>query len=97
MNNKVYLLISSVDYSGERKETIEAAFLDKDRAEVYMHVLETTEQRLRNNADRCQRCDGNNHDCPLYLDSFYESEGCDTYEPWHDPIDYRIEEVKLFS
>ena len=92
---KIYVIISVVGEDADREVTPEIAFENMDEAEQYLKELQFYEQGFRNDAERCQQCGGSNHDCPKYVASFYESDECDSYNPWHDNVYYEIKEVPL--
>lgn len=93
--SRLYLVISgSGEWAEDYEETIEKAFKDLKRASDYISELEEIEQGLRDAAERCRDCGGLNHSCPLYQVPYSKEDECGAYEPWHDNVSFRIEEVE---
>lgn len=96
--SKIYLVISSCGEYEERVETVEKAFKNIKRAELYKKELEEQENICRQMAKKCMECGGLNKDCPYYETPFFDyGDECENYNPWHDETDYRIDEVELIE
>ena len=91
----IYLVISK---EGSYEDSIEIpmrAFVSKSKAESFKKVLEEDIKRDREWAERCKECGGITNGCPLYMDSFDRSIGCNNYFPYYDDVLYKIIELTL--
>ena len=93
--DRAYLVVS---YSGEYEdycEKVEKAFTDIKKAEIFMEALKGEEQFCRDQASKCRECMGLDKTCPFWSEPYDNSDECEAYDPWHDEINFRIDEVEL--
>ena len=88
---EIYLVIGQCE---DEYVKIERAFGNLKKAIDYKKQLEDIELMLREEAAMCKNCDGNNKQCPFYVTSFFEEDGCDSYEPSHTQWEFKIETVQ---
>lgn len=93
--SKIYLAISgSGEWGEDYEETILKAFKDIKKAEAYIAEQEEIEEGLRGAARKCYLCGGLDQTCPLYQTPFSLEDECAAYDPWHENVSFRIEEVE---
>lgn len=88
--SKIYLV------SGIYENTykfVDKAFRNLNDAEKYKDALVDDEIQAADMANKCRNCDGNNKECPFYIEPSYGEIGCDCYMPEHDEVVYIIDEV----
>lgn len=93
--SKIYLVMSQCGMYEDYYEIVEKAFKDIKKAEAYMAEKIDTEQGYRDMADKCKDCGGLDRSCPFYTMPTYEADECAAYEPYHDNVEFRIEEVEF--
>lgn len=92
--SKIYVVISYCGEYEDYTETIEKAFSNFDKALNFMEELEAEEQNQRDLTNKCMNCNGEDRDCPMYAEPFYTDDLCESYNPWHDEVYYKITEVE---
>lgn len=93
--NRIYLVISMVGENEDFIESVEKAFGSIDKASKYKMELEDEEQFFRDRARMCRECGGLNKECPFYTLPTYAMDDCEAYDPYHDEVTYRIEEIEF--
>ena len=88
--SKAYV-VSGVDE--ESYKVLVKVFTDFNKAEKYERELIDEEVEARWMAQKCSHCNGDNKNCPFYLESDSTEIKCEYYKPYHDNITYYIEEV----
>lgn len=92
--SKIYVVVSSVDYAEtECVEFIEKAFSTIEKAKAYMNEQLSAEEVQRVEAMRCMECNGQNKECPLYVEPDYLDDECGNFHPYHEDTGFRIEEI----
>lgn len=92
---KINVVISCCGEYEDYRETIERGFTDKRRAEAFMQTLREDEEYWQSRANKCKECGGTDKTCPFYIEAFHTDVGCENYEPCHDEVEYRIDEIEL--
>lgn len=92
---KIYLIIETSGAYGDRLEKVVKAFTDPKKAEACVTELEDQERGYRDAATKCRECAGLDKTCPFYMPPTFDGDECEAYEPYHDEVYFRIEEVNL--
>lgn len=93
--SKIYLVVSCVGEYEDYEESIEKAFKDFNKAVNYKAELESEEEYQRECSEKCRDCGGYDKTCPLYEEPDFKEDACLAWNPWHDNVEYRIDEVEL--
>lgn len=93
--SKIYLVVSCVGEWECYVETVKKAFKDFNKAVAFMSELEAEEIEQRDCSHKCRECNGYDKTCPLYEDPDFKEDPCQAWNPWHDNVEYRIDEVEL--
>lgn len=93
--SKIYVVKSRCGEEDDYKETLEIAFADIKDANEYVEEMRDYEEGARGRAEMCKDCDGANLNCLLYQEPLYLDDACENYYPYHENVDFYIDEVKL--
>lgn len=94
--SKIYLVISQHgEEYGDYYEEVEKAFEDIKKAEAYLAEKELSEEVYKQLAQKCRECGGTDETCAFYMKPTFKDDPCEFYEPYHDNVYYRIDEVEL--
>ena len=95
MSNRIYAVVSHDDILGE---TIEMCFRNRADAEDFKEELEENNEVMAFLSNRCKECDGNNKDCPFWVESFEIGNGCENRTlPFGGCAEYTIVETELIE
>ena len=93
MSKRIYAVVSCDYILGE---TIEMCFCDRADAEDFKEELEENSEVMAFLSNRCKECDGNNKDCPFWVESFEIGNGCENRAfPFSGTAKYTIVETEL--
>ena len=93
--SKIYLVMSQCGEYEDYYECVEKAFTDVKKAEAYLLEKESSEETYRWLANKCRDCDAGDKTCPYYIPPTHKFDPCENYEPYHDNVNFRIEEVEI--
>lgn len=95
----VYAVIKNeweYEYDQPHSEVVKC-FTDLKKAEEYMEMLQYEENDRRFVSEKCQNCSGSDRSCPLWQETFEDSDECGA---WYDNayqgnVDYEITDIEL--
>jgi hypothetical protein len=82
----------------DRYKILDKCFTKLKKAEEYVEFLESEEERKRTQSERCMNCSGSDRSCPLWQETFEDTDECGAwFDSYHEREWFEIEDVELIE
>ena len=93
--SKIYIVKGTYKDEPGLNGWTEKAYKNHARAEQHREDLQSNEELIRDNIERCKRCDGDNTKCPYYIAPFFFDDGCEGRQLYHRDEEFFVEELEV--